>query len=191
MESSDKELSASRRNVLKTSALGMGALGAMSMVGATASPAGAADAPAAAAGSSDAFLKIDGIPGESQDSKHRDEIEVLAFSWGVSKDSGKADLQDFAFTTFTSKASPLLMVGSAKGTLFKKAVLTVRKAGETPAEFYKVTLEDCLISSYQTNGNGSDVPTEQVSLDFASVTFSYSQQGPDGKLQPPIVVTYP
>ena len=71
------------------------------------------------------------------------------------------------------------------------SVVVVRTAGETQAEFYKVTLEDCLISSYQTSGDGSDLPTEQVSLDFARVTFSYSQQGPDGKLLPPVVVTYP
>ena len=31
------------------------------------------------------FLKLDGIPGESTDAKHKDEIELVAFSWGVAE----------------------------------------------------------------------------------------------------------
>ncbi|HEY7575111.1 MAG TPA: type VI secretion system tube protein Hcp, partial [Thermoanaerobaculia bacterium] len=30
----------------------------------------------------DYFLKIDGIEGESQDGKHKGEIDVLSWSWG-------------------------------------------------------------------------------------------------------------
>ena len=190
MEPSDKELGASRRNLLKTSALGVGALGAMSMVGAATSPAGAAGAPAAAGGVTDAFLKIDGIPGDSRDSKHRDEIEVLAFAWGVSKEAKKTDLQDFAFTISTSKASPLLMLASAAGTPIGKAMLTVRSAGAEQQEFYKVTLEDCLVSSYQSSSS-SEIPTDQVSLEFGRVTFSYRGQRPDGSLDTPVEVTFP
>ena len=35
------------------------------------------------ANTSDIFAKIGDIKGESTDSKHKDEIEVLSFSWGV------------------------------------------------------------------------------------------------------------
>lgn len=186
----------SRRNALRTGALGVGALGSMSMVSAAATTsAGAAPAVADAV---DIFLKIDGVPGDSRDSKHKDEIDVLSFSWGVGRKSGllggppvgKPTLQDFDFVMPVSKASPLLMVGSAKGTHFKKALLTVRTAGDQQLEFYKVTMEDCLVSSYQTSAS-SDVPSEQISLDFAKVTFSYQPQRPDGTPDPPIIVTYP
>ena len=30
----------------------------------------------------DYFLKLDGIPGESVDSKHKDEIDIMSFSFG-------------------------------------------------------------------------------------------------------------
>ena len=33
---------------------------------------------------SDIFAKIGDIKGESLDSKHKDEVEVLSWSWGVS-----------------------------------------------------------------------------------------------------------
>ncbi len=35
----------------------------------------------------DVFIKIDGIAGESQDSTHPDEIEVLGWSWNVAQQS--------------------------------------------------------------------------------------------------------
>ena len=33
----------------------------------------------------DYFLKIDGIEGESKDSKHAKEIDLLSWSWGASQ----------------------------------------------------------------------------------------------------------
>jgi type VI secretion system secreted protein Hcp len=87
----------------------------------------------------DAFLKIDGIAGESLDERHKDEIEVLAFSWGESNSgssgigggggAGKVTMQDFRFTMKLSKASPQLAAACATGKHIKSAVLTCRKAG--------------------------------------------------------------
>jgi len=36
----------------------------------------------------DMFLKLDGIKGESQDHKHKDEIHIESFSWGMKPDRG-------------------------------------------------------------------------------------------------------
>jgi type VI secretion system secreted protein Hcp len=87
----------------------------------------------------DAFLKIDGVDGESQDSRHQGEIELLSFSWGESQagnvahggggGAGKVSMQDFHFTMRLSKASPKLMLSCASGQHIKSAVLTLRKAG--------------------------------------------------------------
>lgn len=185
----------SRRNVLRSSALGVGAFGAMS-VAATA-PATAAEsvaAQAAAFGTVDMFLKIAGIPGESRDSRHRDEIDALAFSWGVARDSGRDSgrpaPQDISFTMHVSKASPLLMLASATGARIPSAVLTVRTAGAEQLEFYKLALDDCRVTSYQTGGN-SDAPVDSFSIEFAKVTMSYTPQSADGSPGTPVVVTYP
>ena len=35
----------------------------------------------------DAFLKLDGVKGESFDNTHKGEIDILSFSWGVSQTS--------------------------------------------------------------------------------------------------------
>src|SRR4051812_17680927 len=124
----------------------------------------------------DAFLKLDGIPGESLDKKHPGEIEILSFSWGVSNSgsfssgggggAGKASFQDFHFVSSLQKSSPKLWLACATGEHIKQAVLTLRKAGGDGFEFYKVTLSDILVSSYNQGGSsqgGDTRPSEQFS----------------------------
>ena len=145
----------------------------------------------------DAFLKIDGIKGESTDSKHKDEIEIESFSWGVSQSgsfatgggggAGKAQFQDFHFNTNVSKASPLLFLRCATGEHIKEATLTVRKAGEQKQDFMHLKMNDILISSYQSSGSaGQELPTDQVSINFAKIEFSYQAQRADGSLDAPV-----
>jgi len=142
----------------------------------------------------DYFLKIDGIQGESKADKHTDEIDVQSFSWGATQSgsfaggggggAGKVAMQDFHFTMLHSKASPALMLACAQGDHIKSAILTCRKAGKEQQEFLKVTMSDCMVSSFQTGGSaGANViPTDQVSLNFAKIEHEYKEQKPDGSL---------
>jgi type VI secretion system secreted protein Hcp len=142
----------------------------------------------------DYFLKIDGIDGESTDSKHKGEIELESWSWGATNagthmsggggGAGKVAMQDFHFVMKHNKASPKLMLACATGEHLKKAVLVCRKAGKDQQEFLKVTLTDCLVSSYQTGGSShSDViPTDQISMNFAKIEKEYKEQKADGSL---------
>jgi type VI secretion system secreted protein Hcp len=141
----------------------------------------------------DYFLKIDGVSGESVDSKHKGEIEVESWSWGESNPAqpggggggaaGKVQIQDLVFTTRFSKASPQLILACASGKHFKDAVLTARKAGKGQQEFLTFSLSDVLVSTYQTGGAGGDVlPGDAVSLNFAKIQVEYKPQNPDGSL---------
>ena len=146
----------------------------------------------------DYFLKLDGIPGESTDAKHKDEIDVLAFSWGVSHPkatgpgggggggSGKAVFEDLLVVARTSKASPKLWLACASGQHIKSAILTCRKPGKAPFEFLKITLTDVLISSYEIDGSEDEPPLDQIALSFAKVETAYTPQDPTGKAQPPV-----
>ena len=135
----------------------------------------------------DAFLKIDGIKGESTDKGHPDEIEIDSFSWGVSNTgsvssgggggAGKAVNQDFSFSTGLSKASPNLMLACATGRHFPSATLTCRKAGGNQVEFLKIKLTDVLVSSYEIGGSphgDAAVPEDSFSLNFAKIDFLYT-----------------
>jgi type VI secretion system secreted protein Hcp len=145
----------------------------------------------------DYFLKLDGIPGESADAKHKDEIDVLAFSWGVSQSgstrpgggggaSGKAVFEDLLVVARTSKASPKLWLACASGQHVKSAVLTCRKAGKAPLEFLKITLSEVTISSYEIDGSDEELPLDQIALSFAKVETAYTPQDATGKAQPPV-----
>lgn len=142
----------------------------------------------------DMFLKLEGIKGESQDSKHKDEIDVLSWAWGMRQagtmarggggGSGKVEIQDLNITKTVDKATPSLMLNCCNGKHIKEGFLTVRKAGETPVEYLKITMTDVLISSISSGGHtDADQLTEQLSLNFASFKTDYQPQGPDGKPQ--------
>ncbi|MBM3932793.1 MAG: type VI secretion system tube protein Hcp [SAR202 cluster bacterium] len=148
----------------------------------------------------DYFLKIDGIPGESSDEKHRGEIELESWSWGETNmgthagggggGAGKVSMQDFHFTMKSSKASPMLMLACATGQHIKQATLFVRKSGGDQQKYMKITLSDVLVSSFQIGGQGGDIPTDQISLNFTKIEFEYKPQKPDGSLDAPVKAGY-
>jgi type VI secretion system secreted protein Hcp len=152
--------------------------------------------------SADFFLKIDGIQGESPDSKHKDEIQLDSWSWGETQTgshaggggggAGKVHMQDFHFTMTTNKASPLLFVSCAKGEHITKAQLTCRKAGGEQQEYLKIYFEDLLISSYQVGGSstGELLPVDQISFNFTKIKFEYAQQNAKGGLGAPVIKGY-
>ena len=187
MDARSEASGASRRDVLKTGAVGMGALlGAMGMTGTA--HAEAVHVAAAETGPVDYFLKIDGIDGESTDATHKGWIQLLSFSWGASNPSrviasgrtraGRPTISDFTFTSTTSTASPTLFADCVTGKNHPTAVITGLRSGDRgQVEFLKIRLSDVLVSSYQTSAS-SDVPTDSTSLSFRKIEYSiYSQSG--------------
>ena len=139
----------------------------------------------------DMFMKIGDIDGESFDKKHAKDIDVLAWSWGMSQSgsthtgggggAGKANFQDLSFTKYVDNASNALMVALAKGSHIEKCVLLVRKAGEGAKRYIDITMEEVLVTAVSTGGSGGeDRLTENVTLNFAKVKFSYAKQDAKG-----------
>jgi type VI secretion system secreted protein Hcp len=141
---------------------------------------------------SDIFAKLGDIKGESLDDKHKDEIEVLSWSWGVTNaapastgtgaGAGKPKFQDFSFTHKIDKASPVLMQACATGVHLKEATITHRKAGKGQQEFLIIKMNDVIVTAL-TDGDTSDGgSSETVSLAFAKVDVEYKPQKADGSL---------
>jgi type VI secretion system secreted protein Hcp len=142
----------------------------------------------------DAFLKIEGIDGESSDSKHKGEIQLESFSWSANQTgtasagggmgAGKVAMQDFHITKKVDKASPKLMLACADGEHIKKATLVCRKAGKDQQEFMKYTLSDLLVSSYSIGAStaGDHLPMEQISMNYSKIEVEYKEQKSDGTL---------
>ncbi len=140
----------------------------------------------------DIFLKLDGVDGESQDGSHKDEIEVLSWSWDMTQSgamhsgsgggAGKAQVGDLQFQHRLDRASPNLMRMCLTGKHIAKAVLTVRKAGGEPLDYLKLTMEDVLVTRVHPSVDGaqSERGQESVSLSFAKVTQEYQVQNQQG-----------
>lgn len=154
-------------------------------------------ATAATAATVDYFLKIDGIEGESQDNKHKNEIDVLSWSWGATQESPTAGaratkvcVSDMNFVKKVDKATPPLFFHAATGKHIPTAILTARKAGGDQQEYLTVELKDILVSSVAGSGAAGDTdPVEQVSLSFASMLIAYRPQKPDGSLGEPVLAS--
>ncbi len=150
----------------------------------------------------DYFLKLKGIEGEAPDAKHKNEIEIVSFSWGESNSgshaagggggAGKVSMQDVHFVISYCKASPKLLLACATGEHIPEGLLTCRKAGQLQQEYLKYKFTDLLVSSYQTGGSspGSIVPTDQFSLNFARIEVEYAEQKADGSLGTPVKAGY-
>jgi type VI secretion system secreted protein Hcp len=145
----------------------------------------------------DYFLKLDGISGESKDSKHKGEIEVLSFSFGETQSrpsgtgggggAGKVKMSEFSFTARTTKASPQLFLSCAQGKHLKEAVLTVRKAGGSQQEYLIIKLNDVLVSAYALGcAEGESEPHDAFSLNFIKLSYDYKPQKADGSLDAPV-----
>ena len=141
----------------------------------------------------DFFLKIEGIEGESQDQKYKNNIDLESWSWGATQTggsaygggggAGKVSMQDFHFTMKVNKSTPHLILACAEGRHIKAATLIARKAGKQQQEYLTYKFTDLLISSYQTGGSdGVDMPTESISFNYAKMEVEYKDQKADGTL---------
>jgi type VI secretion system secreted protein Hcp len=150
---------------------------------------------------SDIFAKLGDIKGESLDDKHKDEIEILSWSWGLANSgtlaaaggagAGKTNFSELSFTHKLDKASPVLMARCAAGQHLKQATITHRKAGKDQQEFLVVKLSDVLITAVTDGGSeGDDGPMETVSLAFAKVDLEYRPQKADGSVDAGIHFKY-
>jgi len=152
----------------------------------------------------DWFLKIDGIDGESTDSKHSKEIEVLAYTFTISQSgtfdsgtgggsTGRAGWHPFVFVAKTSKASPKLALACATGQHLASAILTCRKAGKDPQEFWQVHLKHVTVYAYKHSDSGDTTPPTPLdvfALAFSQIQWQYKPQKPDGSLDSPVTAGY-
>jgi type VI secretion system secreted protein Hcp len=146
----------------------------------------------------DIFAKLGDIKGESLDAKHKDEIEVLSWSWGVTNGltvagtgagQSRASFHDLSFTHKIDKASPTLMQACATGVHLKEATITHRKAGKGQQDFLVIKMNDVIITA-MTDSDSASESAETVSLAFAKVNVEYKPQKADGSLEAGIHFKY-
>jgi len=142
----------------------------------------------------DVFLKIDGIPGDSTDDKHKDWIEILSCSMGIAHQqptgysgpaaSTRSVFNDFSIVKHLDKCSPKLALACASGHLIKDITMDICRAGGDKFKYMEYKMSDCAITSWKPGGTakGADaVPVEEVTFNYHKIEWTYSQQKrPDG-----------
>jgi len=139
----------------------------------------------------DMFLKLTDIEAESKDKVYGKNIDVLAWSWGCSQSAtmhmggggggGKVSMQDVSCTKFIDKATPILFKHCCTGVHIPKGELIVRKAGGKQMDYFKINMEEIIISSYSTGGSGGeDRLTENFTMNFSKVSIKYVEQTQTG-----------
>jgi len=132
----------------------------------------------------DIFLQINGIPGESTDDKHKDWIEVLSYSSGVSQRSsgerstggaatgGRCDHQDFSIVKGLDKASPELNLHCSNGKHIDKITIELCLATGDKQPYMVYKLVDSIVSSVSIGGGGGR-PNESVTFNYGAIYWTY------------------
>jgi type VI secretion system secreted protein Hcp len=147
----------------------------------------------------DYFLKLDGIQGESVDANHKNEIQILSWSWGGSQTSsvsgtggsgaGKVDLADFSIMTNFDKATPKLFKSLCEGTHVKTGTMTAVKSGANGKPYLTADFTELFVSSLQISAS-SEIPTISVSFTYNTLKIDYSVQDEKGNLTSTGPVSY-
>lgn len=143
--------------------------------------------------SHDAYLKFEGVEGESVDDKHKDWIDVLNWSWGVAGPTiggvGDAEAKDFVVTKWIDKSSPLLYLACCKGEHYPYVTLSIVEPTGERGQYMQFKMEDVIIRSVVAPGvgspsptsvGGSDRPQEDISLNYSKVEWTYTLLDPNG-----------
>ena len=145
----------------------------------------------------DAYLQIDGIKGESTDDKHKDWMEIMHVAWGVHQPraatlstagghtSGRAELSNIKFDKLADIASPVLLQTCAAGRTIPKAVFEFMRADSDgkPIPYFRVELENVMISDVVPNSGDGGTITEHVQLAYSKIKWTYTRQSIRGGVQ--------
>ncbi len=128
------------------------------------------------------FLFLEGVPGASTDDKHKDWIDIIAFTKAMSRSETNSTFSELWLQKDQDKSSPLLALRAANGTRIPRAVLELMQPGETSARFYRVTLSNSTVRTWQINASAGQVrPSEALGLDYEWISWTYTEFDATGR----------
>ena len=137
----------------------------------------------------DSYVQIDGLKGESNDNAHKDWIEIISYSHGISQPasatansagggtSARCKHEDFVITKHVDLASPKLYELCSSGKhISKVTVELMRASGGSPVKYMAIEMDQVVISKVAPTTNGDDFPTEEVHFNYGVIKWTYTQQ---------------
>lgn len=91
--------------------------------------------------------------------------------------TGARRYRPISFTKEADKSTPKLHEACSNGTHLDEVVIRFYSSPSDPTgtEYYKITMTNVLISSYQTGGSSGDiVPVDTISLNFGQIEWTHT-----------------
>ncbi|PLY02115.1 MAG: hypothetical protein C0622_06000 [Desulfuromonas sp.] len=141
------------------------------------------------------YMKVEGVPGESKDSNHRDWIDVMSVSHQLAGDSStsfatggrtaaRATFGDFIVIKSLDKATPKLNLFGAKGEHISRVVIERTLSGGDMRNlvYLQYILDDVVVSGVETDftADPHDGGREKVALSFGKITCIYTEMDERG-----------
>jgi type VI secretion system secreted protein Hcp len=136
------------------------------------------------------FMKVEGAPGESMNTKHKDWVDLESFHWGATQPStmgvgggggaGKVSFHDLTCVAPVDRAYPALLVKCSSGEHISKVLIAGSKAGGEEVEYFKITLEDVIVTAVDVSGAQGAQVIVNYSFQAAKVKSEYSVQTDQG-----------
>ncbi|MDR0717118.1 MAG: type VI secretion system tube protein Hcp [Azoarcus sp.] len=140
----------------------------------------------------DAFIQIDGIPGESTDAAHKDWVEILSFRHLIEQPASatassvggataeRVNHAPFEITHLIDKASPKLYEAACTGKHIKTVTIDLCRAGGDKVKYMQIVLEQVIVSRIEPKGASSTAedgfPLETVHFSYGTIKWTYTQQ---------------
>ncbi len=137
------------------------------------------------------FVDINNIDGESTDVGHRNWIDALGYSFGVSQtatthagggaEAGRADFADFAILKAADKATPKLFAATASGEHLSEVRVEIGRSAEGGFQrLLEYRLQDVVITSFKPAGTSEGRLLEEVSFVYGRLRITYYRYKADG-----------
>jgi type VI secretion system secreted protein Hcp len=124
----------------------------------------------------DAYLKLDGITGESNAANHQGETEIYSFSFGIRQvgvSEPHGSVREASFIKSLDSISATLFQKCATGDHIATAVLSLdNTVGASSLPFATYTMSDVMIVSVRPTGSTKgDKPLEEFTLNFTKLEW--------------------
>jgi type VI secretion system secreted protein Hcp len=144
-------------------------------------------------------ISLTGIKGESTHARHRDEIAVDGWSWGVdaptvvaSGGTGKPAFSPLTFAHRADSASAPLWRACVTGQHIAEGVLSVTRPMASAGYYITLRLSDVRVTAVSLADAAADTqpPYESVTLTFALFEYTYRPQLANGSFGPAVTLKF-
>ena len=141
--------------------------------------------------STNTFLKLGDIEGESTISGFEKQMELINFTNGFHQPTspirsstgpttGQAVHSMMNVTKYLDSSSPNICKALWSAKVLDSVVLTCcRMDNDAAIKFLEITMENVVVASYNLRGGG-DLPYEEIALNYATIKYTYIRQKEEG-----------